>query len=839
MTKCPLSTRPLGEIDPSNFHMSQNSLYLGLDLGTSNSCAALFDGVKVTMVRNAQGAVLTPSIVRIDAKGRVSTGAKAARFLESDPQNTRSEFKRLMGTGKELAFPKSGLRFSPESLAAEILKNLLTSVAAQTGARPIQAVVTVPALFELPQSGATSEAARLAGLEKIELIQEPVASALAAGWSADQSEGKWIVFDLGGGTFDVSLLETRDGLLRVVGHDGDNFLGGRDFDAAIVDFVIEELKRESGVQLQRSNPDHGPALRVVKQAAEEAKHELTHRSETQITLLEPLEIDGEEVEVDILLTRETLDRLCLPLVQRSLDVCQRLLAHHQVSTGDLERVVLVGGPSVMPLLRNTVAEQLETPLSEGHDPMTIVAEGAALYAASSGLAMNPVQESVEEGHPLWLQYPPVSSDLFPHVVGRVLSPQKSGAPRFLRLVRTSDGWRSEPVEPDENGAFVLSLELLPKVKNEFTFVAGGEGSKFVQVRPSGFSIVQGLTISDPPLSRTVGIALADGSVREYFKKGSPLPLRRTFQQKTVDAVIAGGGGDVLNIPIVQGEFDRAELCRLVGQLEIPASELEKDLPAGTSVELTLELDRGGRLTATALIPSLGKTFDGLAHLLVPEADPEVLRASLQVLTERLRDLRSEAFRGASSALISASSGMDERVKEVERDLSAAEGGDADAAQRARRTLKDLDARLEELHLERHWPELEEQARDRLAWAFGWVSEYGTDPERRLLDEAAQAVEQARSARDAGLLERRLVHVLHLGNASYFRNPAAWENAFEDAAADSSACNDQVQAQRLVEEGRKAQRSGDRDRLRGVVQELWELLPPSADRRRKSFGSGVR
>ena len=241
-------------------------LYLGIDLGTTNSAAAAFDGENLVLVRAAQGGTLTPSVVRIDARGAVTVGGRARRFLDTDPENTRTEFKRLMGTAENLRFPAANLSRKPEELSAEVLRAIRGDVREQLGVMPERAVVSVPALFEIPQSGATAEAARLAGFEKIELLQEPVASALAAGWKAGD-DGAWLVYDLGGGTFDASLLETREGLLRVVGHDGDNFLGGRDFDWAIVDWAIGQLP---GTPLSRSDPAHAGRIRKLKLAAEEA-----------------------------------------------------------------------------------------------------------------------------------------------------------------------------------------------------------------------------------------------------------------------------------------------------------------------------------------------------------------------------------------------------------------------------------------------------------------------------------------------------------------------------------------------------------------------------------------
>ena len=190
------------------------ALSVGIDLGTTNSTAAAFDGKDLIVVRNGEGSLLTPSVVRFDKAGRVLVGTRARRFLYSDPANTRSEFKRLMGTAHDLEFPASGLRKRPEDLSAEILKALRQDVADQLGCLPVRAVVSVPAMFELHQTAAVSRAAQLAGFERIELIQEPVAAAIAAGWTDRATQGAWMVFDLGGGTLDVSLLETREGLLK-------------------------------------------------------------------------------------------------------------------------------------------------------------------------------------------------------------------------------------------------------------------------------------------------------------------------------------------------------------------------------------------------------------------------------------------------------------------------------------------------------------------------------------------------------------------------------------------------------------------------------------------------
>jgi len=821
--------------------MSESGAWVGIDLGTTNSACAVFDGERVQLVRNAQGGGLTPSVVRIDARGNVTVGARARRFLDGDPANTRAEFKRLMGTAQAIDFPAAKVSKRPEELAAEVLRSLREDVREQLGFLPERAVISVPALFELPQSAATSEAARLAGFERVELIQEPVASAIAAGWSAAESRGYWLVYDLGGGTFDASLLETQEGLLRVVGHDGDNFLGGRDFDWAVVDWAIAEFGK-SGAKIDRANPAHGKVVRALKHAAEEAKIELARAGEAAI-VLPGLDVDGEAVDVDLSLTRAQLEALCLPLVERSLAVCQRLLAAHGVGEGALERVVLVGGPTVMPLVRREVAARLRAPLGEGLDPMTLVAEGASIYAATAGLDARPRTAALAAAatRRLWIQHSAMSSDLTPHVVGRLLPGGSGPEPVTVRLTRADGLWASEPAALDTNseGGFVIMVELIARRPNVFRVEAAAVDGTPVPVEPSTITIVQGLTVSDPPLSRTIGVALANDQVRVYFERGAPLPARRTFLHHTVESVAKGSAECALKIPIVQGELPEAHLCRLVGALTVRGDLVRESLPAGAPIELTIELDRGGRLSARALVPATGQVFEEVATLFVPEATPEVLAASREALAQRLSSLRSDAFRRGDRAAVDRLGGLERQLAEAARDAEAARGGDADAAQKARRALLEIDALLEEVERDKSWPELEQRARERMAAAASWVAEYGSPEEQRILAETAQAIERARATKDAVEIERQLRVVMNLANACYYRDPEAWARSFEHAAADAASATDQVRAHDLVKRGRAAIARNDRRELREVVEALWRLLPVDPAARRRGHDSGVR
>ncbi|MGB8931964.1 MAG: Hsp70 family protein [Anaeromyxobacteraceae bacterium] len=808
------------------------SAFLGIDLGTTNSTAAIFDGERVSIVRNAQGAPLTPSVVRIDARGLVTVGERARRRLDDDPENCRSEFKRLMGTAQAISFPAAGVIRRPQDLAAEVLKAIRADVKDQVGAEPLRAVVAVPALFEVPQSAATAEAARLAGFAEVELVQEPVASAIAAGWTASGDDGAWLVYDFGGGTFDASLLEERGGMLRVIGHDGDNFLGGRDLDWAVVEWALRELGGQ-GIRLTRGDPAAGPAIRRLKHAAEEARIELSRAREAVLSVSAPERGDP----VELVLDRPTLDRLCLPVVERSVAVCARLLSAHRVESTRLRRIVLVGGPTATPALRERVASALGAPFAEGLDPMTLVAQGAALYAASAGLSALAPPRPVARARKLWLRHPAMSADLAPHLLGRIAEGPEE-APAELRVSRADGGWESGPVRLDAQGAFQLTLALASRRSNAFMIEGRDAAGQPVPVDPAAFSIFHGLTVGDPPLSRSLGVALANDTVREFFRRGAPLPAKRTFTLQTVEPISPAAGG-ALRIPVVQGEHTAAHLCRLVGTLEVRGEELSAALPAGAEVEITLELDRGGRLSARALVISSGEVFSEVAHLVVPDATPEALASATEALLVRLAAVRGAAFGRGASSVIGRVASLEAVFDDARRDVDAARGGDADAAQKARRTLSDAEAAIDAAEEELAWPELEARTDETLGWAFSWVSAHGSPAERSLLAQAADAIQVARAERRADELERQLKLAVRIGNAAFFQAPGAWQLLFAEAASRVDEAIDLSAAERHVKAARAAVERDDQRALRAAVEALWKLLPPDVQERRLSHGSGVR
>ena len=815
-------------------------MYIGMDLGTTNSALAAYDGSSVRVVANALGEVLTPSVVRIDGRGTVTVGRRAFRHLETDAGNTRGEFKRLMGSAERLSFDASGRALLPEELSAAVVGSLLADAREALGFTPRAAVISTPALFEVPQNHATTRAGELAGLEQVILIQEPVASAIAAGWDADAT-GLWLVYDLGGGTLDVSLLETRDGWLRVVDHGGDNYLGGKDFDNALVDWALARLKEEHGLpELSRDNPRARRALGKLKAACEQAKIDLTRQDQSTIAVQElRLDADGPAIDADLPLTRREFERLVAGLVERSIAVCESLLRAHRVDAGAIERIVFVGGPTLTPLVRARVGESLGGRVADGIDPMTIVARGAALYAATAGLDARPVTAPpAATGMPVRLEHPAVTADTEPFVVGRLMPGPGERLPARVRAEREDGAFTSAEVAVTAEGTFVVQVHLERHRQNRFRLTAVQADGKTLLLRGAAFAIVHGVSVADPPLSRTVGVALSNDTVHVYFAKGTPLPARRTFPHLTIAAVSPGQSQDVLKIPIVQGDFQRAHRNRLIGTLHIRGERLRGALPAATRVEVTLELDRSGQLRARADLPGTGETFEDVVHVLVPSASVEVLEREAKAARLRTQDVRRRAFVGNVPDVVIGVERASALLQEAESGLEAARGQDADAAQRVHRLLLELNGLLDTAEERLEWPELEVEASDVIHVAMSWVAALGTPAEQKLFDQALQEAQRAQKQHLAAELDRQVKVMRSLGHAAYSRDPDWVVYELDWYAAHLSEMTDLRRAQALLDQGRAALGRDERPALRSILRQLHELCPGTVQERRLSYGSGV-
>ena len=349
------------------------SKIIGIDLGTTNSCVAIMEGGEATVIPNPEGARTTPSVVGFAKDGERLVGQVAKRQAVANANRTVSSIKRHMGSDYKVTI--DGKAYSPQEISAMILTKLKQDAEAYLGEKVTQAVITVPAYFTDSQRQATKDAGKIAGLEVLRIINEPTAAALAYGLDKGDNKGqKVLIYDLGGGTFDVSVLEIEDGVFEVLATSGDNMLGGDDFDKKIMDYIVADFKAKEGIDLSKDSA----TMQRIKEAAEKAKIELSGVTKTSINLPYITMVDGVPKHIDMELTKAKFDALTSDLVSKTLIPLKKALADAHLSASDLSKVILVGGSTRIPAVVDAVRNITGKEPFKGINPDECVALGAAI-----------------------------------------------------------------------------------------------------------------------------------------------------------------------------------------------------------------------------------------------------------------------------------------------------------------------------------------------------------------------------------------------------------------------------------------------------------------------------
>jgi molecular chaperone DnaK len=375
------------------------SIVLGIDLGTTNSAMSYVVGGKAVIIENAEGARTTPSVFSYSAKdGSVTIGEIAKRNSVLNPENTFYEVKRFIGrtfsedaaqddisvmpykvlaSGQKVKVQtKDGKQYSPEEISAAILRKLKSDAEAKLGQTITEAVVTVPAYFNDSQRQATKDAGEIAGLKVLRIINEPTAAALAYGFEKGKDE-KVLVYDLGGGTFDVTVLEISAETIEVLSTNGDTHLGGKDFDRLLIDYILAEYKKDSGIDLSKDNS----AKQRIKEAAEKAKHDLSQKNEYEINLPFIAQIDGAPQHLAMTISRAKFEELAKPLVERTIEPVIKALKDAKLDKAQINEILMVGGQTRMPLVQKMVEEFFGKKINLSVNPDEVVAMGAAIQGA--------------------------------------------------------------------------------------------------------------------------------------------------------------------------------------------------------------------------------------------------------------------------------------------------------------------------------------------------------------------------------------------------------------------------------------------------------------------------
>lgn len=805
----------------------------GIDLGTTNSAIAVMDKGAVRILKSLDHAEIVPSVIRIDEQGRVITGKNAYGHLYSDPANTAASFKLLMGTQQNKTFPRSQRHLKPEELSAEVLRNLKATVREAMPDEPelTSAVITVPCYFEMTQSQATTKAAKLAGIDFAPLLQEPIAASIAYGFLEKMPKGYWIVYDLGGGTFDVALLSAKDGHLMVVDHGGDNYLGGNDFDWRIVEDVLYPvLRQEYDLPDLGRSPQYGLLNAFLKYAAEEAKINLS-RVEISEIVIEGVENlkdrSGKVINIRVPLTRYQLNCVIADDIEKSFRICRSVLKNQNLSAADIGHLILVGGPTQIPYVRQRLNEEFNIPVDHFVDPMTVVAKGAAIYAASQLLPVSKTVKPVAVGQKaltLELKYEPMTTSMQASVAGRIAGWGDLPAGIKVQISSAAGDWQSEMIET-KNNVFFASILLRENQINAFIVSVFDHNGKRMAVESDSFSIHQGMSVGAPPLARSIGVELYDGSFDRLLTKGVSLPAKASYTYHAARDLNQGRESDILEIPVREGESDRFDQNRHLGSLVIRGTDVHRKIPVNTDIEVTLFVDQSRAVSAEAFIPVIGQRFSmRIPNMTSPLPDLKDLHAVLEREDKRWKELQDKAITlnivlGEAIAIVNG------YFSEIRREIDAADGGDQIAIEKADRRIKDLKAHIDSAQKAVLWPSLLKDNQSIFADVKDAVENWGKGGDfASRLELLKKDADKAVTLKDAKRLQKALDEMHDLKWEILFRQKEFWIGAFQELKQkETSRFTDRRRAQDLINEGSRALARQDTESVQSITLELWKLI----------------
>lgn len=831
----------------------------GIDLGTTNSCIARWESGAVRVYQNNDQMNVTPSAIHILKTGRTIVGRRAHAALLTDSDNVAIEFKRWLGQKDRKLFPSIGREFSSEELSAEILKALKEDVKRATGQEVTAAVITVPAAFGALQCEATARAAELAGLIEAPLLQEPVAAAIGYGIKPGSENQKWLIFDLGGGTLDIAVVSTKDGRLNVLEHRGNNLLGGKlggkDVDRLILEeILIPSLKTQFDVRSLDTGARSRLRSRLLAKA-EEAKIDLSREDEVVISLFDLGDDDaGIPIEQEIAVTRTRLAEVMEHLLAQCCAMVGEAIEGARISSKDLDRILLVGGPTQSPLVRTRLQSEFGVPVDFSVDPMTVVGRGAAIYAATLEKTNQAPTSGSPEAVALKLAFEPVSADLQPAVAGMVTSPDKA-----IQIKIDAEGghWTSGWLSTS-GGFFETAVQLSPADITTFWTYARDSQGRLLDTQPSEFRIRHGLVPTAPPLPHTLSFELLgpDGKPQldPVFPKGSPLPVEKTIRYRAVHSVSPDRPDSSLAIKLWEGEFlsdpDTNEwVCNLV----LAHDGVKRAIPQGSEIEVDIKISASRLINVSAFVPVLNQHFTNNVYLAQREEQDYSLlsqdaRKEMASFGDRLADLSVATSTDAQAQaeieiLRKELEQLRSREPESREVQSAGRSVDPDDARRLVETSKGLRGKIGRLERKATATDSLQTLKftEELELAEAVVNEFGTSMDKTQLEAYKRELERVGVRGDDKALSRLTGDIEQLRWRVLFRQDWYWADRLDKLAEPGKTFTDQSAADELIVKARAATKDGDGQALREAVRGLWKLQPKSAQEQdgERTMESGLR
>jgi molecular chaperone DnaK len=749
--------------------MARTKIDYGIDLGTTNSAISRIESGEAKIIKVNGLDDTMPSCIAYNKKG-VLAGKKAFAVYRSEQEASLSkdietnafiEFKRTMGTDKKYFSSNLDKNLSSEELSAEVLKTLKSFI---TDEAVNAVVITVPAAFKNNQIDATRRAAKLAGFEHAEVLQEPVAAAMAYGLDNKKKDGFWLVFDFGGGTFDAALLKVEDGIMKVTDTEGDNYLGGKNLDLAIVDeIIIPHIQKNFSIDDILDDENKKTKYReALKSFAEELKNELSFKSEFNLYKEEGsgTDDDGEDIEIDLTITQADLEKVLTPVFQKAVDISKKLLERNNLKGSSLDSLILVGGPTFSPIIRKMLEKQICKP-DTSVDPMTVVSKGAALYASTVSISEE-IKEQTRDKSKIQIEIGHEAStvELEEFVTLKILADKTEGTiPEkvYAEISRNDKAWSSGKVEINEIGE-VIETQLIEGKTNGFEVSLFDDKGNILESEPKEFTIIQGIgglnSMQGLTLNWGIEIKKRETGKIEFkqvtgLEQNKSLPATGTANGlKTQKQIRPGMDSDFIKIPLYQGEHGadgtRAIYNEHVYDIIISGADLPALLPENSDVDLMINIDKSQKVSIQAYFPYLDHT-----------AEIEVPTDTVQTVETKWLSNEIRKAKGSIEELKDEGVNND-KVQKIENDIAELERkfdnskNDVDGKQEVltnlRKTLKTID----ELNETTEWPKLEEELKDEFYRLEKANKDLGNDRSTQVVNQLQKQLEEVLKTQDIKL-----------------------------------------------------------------------------------------
>lgn len=818
----------------------ENTINFGIDLGTTNSSIAKFIKGEVIIFSNPQdyGRNTLPSVVSFK-KDKIIVGNKAKEFLEKDPKSVVGVFKRKMGTAESFKIKSINESKTPIELSAQVLKELKTFV--NNGDALDAVVITIPASFDTIQSNATKEAGIQAGFKQVVLLQEPIAASLAYAnmkKERDLKEGQWLVYDLGGGTFDVALIKIKDGEMKVLDHEGDNFLGGADFDQMIVErFVIPKICGEYTFsnledEMKSASGKFNAKYYVLLRRAEEAKITLSSKTSAEIVVDGFEDEDGNEVDMEIVITRSEFNELIKAKIDETIEMIKQILTRNTLKPIDVQFNLMVGGSTYIPYVRSRVEEVLQIPVNCEIDPTTAVAVGAAYYAATKPKELGKATERKKTSISIKTAYNKTSKEKDELFSARVAGTFDGFS---YRITRQDGGFDSGLKKLTER--ISEDLPLVDGAFNFFSFVVYDSHNNIVETDIEPIGINSGFGISGQPIPEDICLEVDDydnpGQTRLIlvFQKNSVLPLRKQFTFPLNKGLIKGNIDDSLIINVVEGShLSIPESNKPIAFLRIDGNMVKRDISKGSDLEITISITESRDVNISAYLNMADQEFKQLFNPKQRNTDINYLKEQVEDLSEKLDIEIEEATEKEDYETASALSKLKKDMESVSHETESLTSDDVtdkryQLEDKKRKIAQEIDSATKNKRIQQvkaHYFETKAECEKML-------DENGNDHERKTFNDIVAQESVFFSTNSPLKIQEKSDELHSIISHIRWRTPEFLVGIFRWCRNNQTRMNDQVQAKSLIDAGTFAIESRNWERLAEINSGLLNLLPRGSEK----------